>query len=118
MKIDTRKLEREIALRGWDYQDLAKQTMLSPATVSRIIGGAEARVSTLRRIARALADAPAAAGMALLIDDENLLPGQWTLTRPDGSALKGFGELPSLADGDHLHHRYSADRGAAKVPRR
>jgi transcriptional regulator with XRE-family HTH domain len=111
MKIDTRKLEREITLRGWDYQDLAKQASLSPATVSRLIGGADARLSTLRRIARALTDAPALPGMDLLVDDERLIPGQWTLIRPDRSMLKGFGQPPAMSDGDRLEWHYSKDRG-------
>ena len=118
MKIDVRKLEREVALRGWDYQHLAVKASLSPGTVTRVLAGQDARIWTLRKIARALTDAPIAPGMDLLLEDERLVPGQWRLTRPDGSSRVGFGEPPSLEEGDRLDWLYGKDRDRGTESRR
>jgi transcriptional regulator with XRE-family HTH domain len=56
--INSARLEREVALRGWTHADLAKAAGLSSATIAAASSGKRVSPKTLRLIAIALASAP------------------------------------------------------------
>jgi DNA-binding Xre family transcriptional regulator len=57
------RLDRELALRGWNATDLAKATGISAATISAARHGRAVANSTLCKIADALRNAPVVPGV-------------------------------------------------------
>jgi transcriptional regulator with XRE-family HTH domain len=57
--INSARLEREIARRGWTHEELAKVAGVSAATVAAATAGRPLAVKTVRLIAAALAATPA-----------------------------------------------------------
>lgn len=53
-KVKTADIERDMALRGWNQQELARQAKLSAATVNRFLRGSQRTAKTLKSIAYAL----------------------------------------------------------------
>ena len=53
------RLRREMARRGWAATDLARESKLSPATVSAALGGRAIAAGSVALIAAALARVPA-----------------------------------------------------------
>jgi transcriptional regulator with XRE-family HTH domain len=61
------QLRLEIAQRGWTASQLAREAGLSPATLSAALAGRAVAAASLKRIAEALARAPAIDGIERLI---------------------------------------------------
>jgi transcriptional regulator with XRE-family HTH domain len=57
-RFDAKKVAADMALRGWNAQDLAKAADLSDMTILRFITGAVQTAKTNERIARAFGYAP------------------------------------------------------------
>lgn len=53
------RLRVEITRRGWSAMDLARESRLSPATISAALAGRPISATSLRLIAEALIQAPA-----------------------------------------------------------
>jgi hypothetical protein len=70
VRVDVRQLRREMARRGWDAIDLAREARLSAATVSSALAGRPIAAASLRLIAEALVRVPAVAVLDRLIVDE------------------------------------------------
>lgn len=66
-RVNVNRLQRELALRGWNGVDLAHHAGLSPATVSHAIQGHPVSTATIRKVAIALSNAPVVAGAADLL---------------------------------------------------
>ena len=62
-RVNTDRLRRELAIRGWNGIDLAYFAQVSPATVSAAMQGRQVSSATLRKMALALSKAPAVAGV-------------------------------------------------------
>jgi transcriptional regulator with XRE-family HTH domain len=61
------RLRQEMARRGWAAVDLARESRLSPATVSAALGGKPVAASSVALIADALARVPASQMIDALI---------------------------------------------------
>ncbi|MGH9090011.1 MAG: helix-turn-helix domain-containing protein [Acidimicrobiales bacterium] len=61
------RLRQEMARRGWAAVDLARESHLSPATVSAALGGRGVAASSVALIARALDRVPASGTIDALI---------------------------------------------------
>ena len=68
-RINQLRLRREMASRGWNACDLARLADLSPATLSAVLKGTPVSPRTVRKIAIAIARAPAIPEAAELLQD-------------------------------------------------
>ena len=68
-RISRARLDRELVLRGWTAQDLARLSGVSGATISAARQGQSIRPNTIHRIVTALLRAPVVEGMAELLDE-------------------------------------------------
>jgi len=66
-RLDTDRLDRQLAVRGWTAQDLVRVSGVSPATISGARRGRRVTPRTLRRIAEALVRTPVIAGIDELL---------------------------------------------------
>ena len=71
MRINPARLDRELALRGWNASDLAKASGCSVSTISGARRGHIVTNDTLRKIAEALRNAPVVPGVDELLEPEN-----------------------------------------------
>lgn len=71
IKVNAKRLRRELAIRGWDETDLARHADLSVATVSHMLHGRPVWNRSLRQIAMALSRYPPMAGAAELLEDDD-----------------------------------------------
>lgn len=67
-RLSRERLDRELACRGWNASDLAREAGLSAATVSATRRGARIAPMTLRKIVMALLKAPTLPGAAELLE--------------------------------------------------
>jgi transcriptional regulator with XRE-family HTH domain len=67
-RLNTSRLDRELARRGWTANDLAAASGVSPATISAARRGRPVNHRTLRRIADALVKAPIVSGVEALLE--------------------------------------------------
>ena len=68
-RISRARLDRELVLRGWTAQDLARRSGVSGATISAARHGQPVRPSSIHRIVTALLRAPIVDGVAELLDE-------------------------------------------------
>jgi transcriptional regulator with XRE-family HTH domain len=68
IRIDSARLDRELARRGWSAKDLAKAAGCSPSTISGLRRGRQVNNDTLRKIAAALDAAPIVPGIDSLLN--------------------------------------------------
>lgn len=68
IRINSARLDRELARRGWSATDLAKAAGCSPSTISGLRRGRQVNNDTLRKIAAALDAAPIVPGIDSLLD--------------------------------------------------
>lgn len=69
--MDTVRLDRELARRGWNATDLAKASSVSVGTISAARRGRAVSNGTLGKIAEALRAAPVVDGIDQLLEPEN-----------------------------------------------
>jgi len=67
ISMNTARLDRELARRGWNATDLAKASGISVATISAARHGRRVANSSLRKIANALLEAPVIPGVDELL---------------------------------------------------
>jgi transcriptional regulator with XRE-family HTH domain len=68
VRINSARLDRELARRGWSATDLARAAGCSPSTISGLRRGRQVNNDTLRKIAAALEGAPIVPGIDFLLD--------------------------------------------------
>ncbi len=68
IRINSARLDRELARRGWSATDLAKAAGCSPSTISGLRRGRQVNNDTLRKIAAALEAAPIVPGIDFLLE--------------------------------------------------
>ena len=59
IRVDVGQLRRQMALRGWDAVDLARESRLSAATISAALAGRPIAAKSLSLMAEALVRVPA-----------------------------------------------------------
>jgi DNA-binding Xre family transcriptional regulator len=70
VRLNSARLERELARRGWNATDLANASGCSPATISGARRGRAITSATLSKIADALRQAPVIPGIDDILDPE------------------------------------------------
>lgn len=85
MRLDADGLRRELALRGLSQAQAAALAGITPATLSHSLNGHPVAITTVRKLARAIATTPVLAGASTLVGTQR------------GSDQK-----------EHLHHAASA----------
>ncbi|MGC2295297.1 MAG: helix-turn-helix transcriptional regulator [Candidatus Dormiibacterota bacterium] len=68
--IDSAGLNRELALRGMNFSELAAQAGVSRATISAAVAGRRVDYLTLRKLARALTITPPLPGAAGIVGSQ------------------------------------------------
>ena len=66
-RLNRDRLDRELLVRGWTAADLARAARVSATTISGARQGRYVSARTLRRLAKALSDAPVIAGLEDLV---------------------------------------------------
>lgn len=70
VRVQSNRLQEQLALRGWNAVDLARASGVSPATLTNVFRGRRIRAATIRKIAIALTNAPTVQGIEDLLSSD------------------------------------------------